>query len=354
MNRVSRLLALTFLAGSTAVTPLAHAAGTSAHDFVDNNLSASKYSEATRHPLQPVPVTYQDFSGAILNLYAWEGRHTVILSRDSNLSRSAVASILRTTDRIYLFYQRSTGYTPTLAKSYNGKLTIADVPATCGAGCAYLGATGIEIQSLYFDKLYTGVATNNTFDQVVFYEFGRNFWNLSSQLAYLPPDSPDAIITGFAVFMRFMAIDAAKVRGSDFNGWSLAEFRSRVEEMVDLYTADPTQTWDNTLRLNRPQANNPSNLGGTDLFASFVFRLARDYGGDAFVSRLWKAAARLPAATSTQDAVDNFFLAASAAANRNLTTLFTVTWRWPISPSAQALATKYPIWSKPRGHAGFG
>jgi hypothetical protein len=293
--------------------------------------------------LMPVPVTYQDFSGANLNLYAWEGRYTVLLSSRSDLSRSAMASILRTTDKIYLFYQHSTGYTPSLAKEFHGKATIADVAATCGAGCGYLGATGIELQSFYFEKLYNGVLANKTYDQPIFYEFGRNFWNLSSQLAYVSPDSPDAVITGFAVFMRFMAIEATGVRVGNFNDWTLAEFRSRVKAMVDLYVADPTQTWDNTLRLNRPQANNPSNLGGTDLFASFVFRLARDYGGDAFVNRLWKEAAKRPPATSTQDAVDNFFLAASAAANRNLTTLFTVKWRWPVSAAAQTAAACYPM-----------
>ena len=299
-------------------------------------------SNLTCPGLNPRQVSYQDFSGATLNLYAWPGSYTALLSRRGDLSRSVMASILRTTDKIYLFYQKSTGYTPALGKSFQGKATIADVPATCGAGCGYLGATGIELQSDYFDKLYNGVATRGEYDQPVFYEFGRNFWNLSSQLAYLPPDGADAVITGFAVFMRFKAVEAAGVRVSNFNGWSFPEFRARVKAMVDLYSADPTQTWDNTLRLNRPQANNPSNLGGTDLFASFVFRLARDYGGDRFVNRLWREAAKRPSATSTQDAVDNFFLAACAASNRNLTTLFTEKWRWPISPAAQSAAAGYP------------
>jgi hypothetical protein len=292
--------------------------------------------------LMPIPVTYQDFSGAYLNLYAWEGKYTAILSRRSDLSRSVMASILRTTDRVYLYYKNSTGYTPMLAKEFNGKATIADVPATCGAGCAYLGFTGIELQQVYFDKLYNDVAGSRTFDHVLFYEFGRNFWSLSSQLAYLPPDNPDAVITGFAVFMQYMAVQATGVRVSDVNGWTFTEFRSRIEDMVDLYVADPTQTWDNTLRLGRPQANNPSNLNSTDLFASFVFRLARDYGGMSFVDRLWHEAALRPAASSTQDAVDNFFLAACAAANKNLTQLFTVTWRWPISAAAQASAAALP------------
>ena len=292
--------------------------------------------------LAPIPTTYQDFSGVLHNLYAWEGTYTTLLSRRNDLSPAVMATILNVTDRIYLFYQDSTGYTPQLAKHFNGKTTIADVPATCGAGCAYLGATGIELLSDYFDLLYNGVATNNVFDHVVFYEFGRNFWNLSPQLAYQAPDSPDAIITGFAVFMRYLALEATGVQGMDINGWTFADFRARVEAMIDLYLADPTQTWENTLRINTPQANNPSNLGATDLFASFLFRLRRDYGGDAFIERLWHEAAMRPAANTTQEAVDNFILAASAAANRNLPTLFTTTWRWPISQAAQDAAKAYP------------
>ncbi|MFT3949086.1 MAG: hypothetical protein QM763_19130 [Agriterribacter sp.] len=84
-----------------------------------------------------------------------------------------------------------------------------------------------------------------------------------------------------------------------------------------------------------------SGLGATDLFASFCFRLRRDYGGEAFVQNLWKEAGRRPNATTTQDAVDNFFLASCAAANKNLTTVFQ-SWRWPLSVSAVATASKYP------------
>jgi hypothetical protein len=112
--------------------------------------------------------------------------------------------------------------------------------------------------------------------------------------------------------------------------------------MIDLYLADSSQTWNSTLLQGRAQANNPSALGATDLFASFVFRLRRDYGGDVFVNNIWKEAAKRPNAATTQDAVDNFFLAACAAAQTNLTHLFTVIWHWPISASAQAAAAMFP------------
>jgi len=45
-----------------------------------------------------------------------------------------------------------------------------------------------------------------------------------------------------------------------------------------------------------------------------------------------------------QDGIDNFILAASAAANKDLSDLFTTQWRWPMSASAIASAKK--SWGK--------
>ncbi len=304
--------------------------------------TTSRTARLTVSPLAVVPFAYTSFNGSSLNLFAWEGKYTAVLSRSDALSVVDMARILDATDATYQYYQSATGYTPSPAKLYHGKLTLADVPATCGAGCGYLGATGIELQNTYFDILTNGVHTNSQFDQVCFYEFGRNFWHLGGQLEYPAPDNTSTITTGFAVFMRFMAMDAAAVAGGPYGAWTFADFRARVEAMIDLYLADGTQTWANTLKVGHAQANNPSGLGATDLFASFCFRLRRDQGGDAFIHKLWIEAAKRPSATTTQDAVDNFFLAACAAANKNLTTQFETTWRWPLSVSAKAVAGGFP------------
>jgi hypothetical protein len=79
-------------------------------------------------------------------------------------------------------------------------------------------------------------------------------------------------------------------------------------------------------------------LNGTDLFASFCLRLARDHGGREFVQRLWRTAGQRPAAISTQEAVDNFVIAASAAAGKDLSEHFAGRWRWPVSPDGRTAA----------------
>jgi hypothetical protein len=293
----------------------------------------------------PVATTYTTFGGQALPLYAWEGVHTAILTASPGRDPVVMAKLLAAADGTYAYYKAATGYTPGPAKTYNGKLTIAEVPTTCGAGCGYLGATGIELQTGTFAVGYDAVRLNNQYDQAAFYEFGRNFWFLGPRLEYVAPDnSGGAVTTGFAVFMRFMAMDVQGLPGAPYYAWSYPEFRTRVEAMVDLYQADPTQTWSNTLRLGHPQANNPSGLGATDLFASCCFRLRRDYGGDAFIAKLWKEAALRPTAANTQGAVDNFFLASCAAAGRNLTPLFETAWRWPLSAAAKAeAASRFPL-----------
>lgn len=63
------------------------------------------------------------------------------------------------------------------------------------------------------------------------------------------------------------------------------------------------------------------------------------YQKPVFVNKLWKAAEKRPAAKSTQDAVDNFIIAASQAAGKDLSEQFTK-WRWPLSEQGRSECAK--------------
>ena len=65
-----------------------------------------------------------------------------------------------------------------------GGVKIAEVNSTCGAGCGYLGATGIEMLKGHSDRMYSFARDSNEYDRELFYEFGPNFWYYGSQLAY--------------------------------------------------------------------------------------------------------------------------------------------------------------------------
>lgn len=85
----------------------------------------------------------------------------------------------------------------------------------------------------------------------------------------------------------------------------------------------------------------PGYCNAADLFTSMCMRLRRDYGEAEFLKNIWKNVEARPNANSTQDAVDNFFLASCKTANKNLTELFQ-SWRWPLSAGAITEASKYP------------
>ena len=109
-----------------------------------------------------------------------------------------------------------------------------------------------------------------------------NFWFYGPQLAY---QTNDPITTGYAVFMRFRAMDATHVMPAPFNDTPWATFKSTEASLVDMYVADTAYNWANTLGAGQG-ISNPLGLGATDLFSSFLMRLTKDYGGDKFVNNI--------------------------------------------------------------------
>lgn len=278
------------------------------------------------------------------SLQPWLGRHLAFLTPPAPpLSTNVMGPILIALDKAWDYYQSATApgrqpapYGPT---TYQGRDTIAVVTdgGTCGAGCSYVGFTGTELTTTSFNALYDDVNNSFQFDQVLFYEFGRNFWFYDGQLNYHSPEvtPPDAgpVATGFAVYMRFMSMDAAGVNGGPYNGFSFSFFRSQVVSLIDSYILDSTLNWTNTFRISQAPANTLG-LGATDLIASLLMRIERDFGKPGFATNFWKQVALRNVVFSTQGAVDNFILAASATTGKNLVGIFTNTWKFPVSTAA--------------------
>lgn len=275
--------------------------------------------------------TYTAFEGYKLNLYMYKGNKVAILADSDDLDATTMANWLAAMDGAYNFYSLATGQEPfflTDATYIDGRSTIARVDSTCGAGCGYLGATGIEMLNNTFDSFYSQLMDSNQYDQVPFYELGRNFWFYSEKLEY---KVDDPIVTGYAVFMRFAAIDYLGLAGAPFNGYlPYVDFENDIRALTNRYLANPALNWANTLGVGKGVPN--SGWGATDLFASFCFYLQDTYGA-TWVFDVWKNAAARPDASTTQDAVDNFVVAASQAANTDLIPLFNY-WRWPVSQTA--------------------
>ncbi|MCY2931230.1 MAG: family 20 glycosylhydrolase [Planctomycetota bacterium] len=299
------------------------------------------------------PVTYQSLLGDTLTMNVWQGQYVSFLTPTTmtGLNNATMSTLIGKVDLAYDYYHIATGSNPDPWPPYyyiNGRDTIAAVDNTGGAGFSWIGATGVELQTDYFNMLYNGVATSNQYDQVVFYELGRNFWLYGNQLDggnVSNPGGPTigqySFTTGFAVFMRFKSMEYAGVTGAPYGSWTFSQFEDNVKALVDQYTANPTLNFSNTLAVGEGVPG--SGLGGTDLFASFLFRLGRDYGGDSFFLNFWKKVGERPSVSTDQGAIDNFFLAACYTTGQDLSNLFVSQWRWTISAGALYEATNIPV-----------
>jgi hypothetical protein len=339
------------IAGATAATyttPALTAADDKAtFDVLVSNAANSLDSAVVTLRVGPFATSYTTQQGVVLNLFAWPGTKNAILTKTSTLDPVLMRKMLAAADGTYNYYAGATGKLPSLFFNYNRLATIADTGVggvnLCGDGCTYVGATGMEISDNAFGWLYGGLPSN-LYDQVIFYEFGRSFWLYGSTLEYKSPDVSSCMVTGFAVLMRYRSLSAQGLTGT-FGG-SAANYTSTYNAtlgLIDTYAANTSLTWSNTFRTD--SYSGASGLGCSDLFTSLTIRLAQNYGGEAFIQNLYKEAAKRPTTVTTQDAVDNFVLSASAAANHNLTSIFTDQWRWPVSSAAEAEAMTR--WGKP-------
>ena len=195
---------------------------------------------------------------------------------------------------------------------FENRLSIAQVSATCGAGCGQIGVTGIELEDQYFMILYDQVRINKQFDQVPFYELGRNFWFYQEQLGNI-----DSFLTGFAILNRFLSMDYAQVRGAPF--WEGLDFnafkQSILIDLLKVYMSDTHFNWRNTLAVGAaPQ--NPNNWGGADLAAAMLFVIYRN-GGPLAMRKYWHTMGTLPAARTQEQAIGNFLHAANVATGKD-------------------------------------
>jgi hypothetical protein len=278
---------------------------------------------------QPLPaVQYKAFNGHTMTLNPWQGHNVSVLvqpgrSRDPVVMNKMVSAL----DAAFQYYAATAGKAPAGGNTLNGRDEIAEVPdgTTCGAGCTYIGANGTELMRLYFEAMYTDIASSDLYSQVPFYELGRSFWFWSTQLA---PASKygDAVVTGFAVLMRFPSMIAAGVRGGQYNGMPFRTLADQVAALAGQYEANPSLTFASTLGQNK----SPGTFGGgTDFWASLMIQLAARHGGQLFLSRFFHYLGNLSVASSVPGAVANWVKAASQAACTDLSRVFYTRWGFP-------------------------
>lgn len=267
--------------------------------------------------------SYISFSNDTYELTPWKGADIVVLTRAGDLDVSTMNRIVDNLDDAWAVYEDLTDRSPTpiASTTLNGRSTIAEVPdgETCGAGCAFLGFTGIEITTTSWDLLYEGVINDDQYDQVVFYELGRNFWLYDEQLRAI-----DAFVTGFAIANRFVSMSEIGVAGGPFGALPFDEFqRLATRDLLGAYLAAPDLDWRNTLAANSGVAGQRFD-GVADLAGAMLHRVYEDHGYAGYRS-FWRAMNDLPPAATADEAMVNIIIAAYLGTGQDYRSLFKAT-----------------------------
>ena len=287
--------------------------------------------------------------GLNLQLTPWTGQNVIFLTKDDTLDPALMGKWVARLDEGWQLYADLTGRKPTPFKQFEGKVTIAAVPEnglTCGLGCGYIGATGIELAGFY-NSDYPGLKSHpNAMPHYVFYEMGRNYYTFGNRHS--------CFITGFAVFMRYVCMDTLQLEDRD------AGTRKTIESVEPLYPASgmsflelftmATGVGEKESRIKDADGKlvNPSDQPVR--YASAMLRLRRENGGNAWLKRFFHQLASCPEfKPETTDGALNqswyWLLCSSVAAQKDLSPIFAGEWKLPIANETRAVLAKID-WKK--------
>lgn len=279
-----------------------------------------------------------------MKLIPWTGKEVVFLTVDDSCDPALMGLWVSRLDAGWKLYADLTGSKPGLFRHSGEKVTIAAVPGadlTCGAGCGYVGATGIEL-AMFYDHDYPLLKTQpKTMPHYVFYEMGRNYYTFG--------DKHSCFITGFAVFMRYVCMDTLKFEDSDAGTRKVIE---SVEPLLaksglgflDLFTTS-SGTGEKVSLIKDEAGNLVSPSDQPVRYAAAMLRLRRENGGDEWVKRFFRELATCPG--SPQDTKEgalaqgwHWMLAASVAAKKDLSPVFAGEWKLPLDEKTRSALAK--------------
>jgi hypothetical protein len=292
--------------------------------------------------------------GLSTSFYPWQGKEILFLTTTNSFDPKVMAAFLDRLDAGWRLYTELTGRRPNLFKQIGGKPVIAAVPdagLTCGYGCGYIGATGIEVGGFY-DHDYPLLARDpKAFPHYYFYEMGRNFYTFS--------DRHSLFITGYAVFMRYVCMDGLKCEDPD------APTREAIEKAESLFAASGLDflqgfTTFGGLDEKAPRLKHADGrwLQPSDqpvMYSSAMLKLRKDHGGDGWVKRFFAELVKCPKikVQNREDALRqsrNWLVAASCAARKDLSPVFVERWKFPLSPLETEVMRKMQ-WDAPETDA---
>ncbi|MEM6503972.1 MAG: calcium-binding protein [Planctomycetota bacterium] len=289
--------------------------------------------------------------GVSTELVPWEGGEVVFLTTTADLDHAVIGRMLEKLDAGWLHFESIVGKRPRPFKQLNNKPTIAAVPdsrLTCGAGCGYIGATGIEV-ALFYNRDYAILQEQpNAFLHYYFYEMGRNYFVFG--------DRHSVFKTGFAVLMRYICMDAVEAKDPEAN------LRKQIEQAEAFYAKSDLTFLDAFTthgQLSEKRNRLKGFRGPSDqnvMYTSVMLKLRSAYGGDDFLKAFYKHIFTCPKirprdAGSALQQTANWLVSASLAAGQDLTPLFVDRWRMPLAAASREALAQVD-WAKETRSAG--
>lgn len=300
------------------------------------------------------PDRWRDLN-ASTQFFPWTGDEIVFLTTRQDLDRQVMARLLGRLDNGWGLYADLTGRRPPLFKQLNGKPTITAVPdgrLTCGYGCGYVGATGIEVTGLYRSDYSLLRSRPQAMPHYYFYEMGRNFYTFG--------DRHSLFITGYAVFMRYVCMDVLRCEDRDTRTRKTIEAAEKLfaESDMDFLKGFTSIAGlgEKAPRLKDKDGRWISPSDQPVIYASAMLKLRRDAGGEEWLKRFFRQLAVCPKIKPKGEEAAlrqslSWLVSASCAARKDLSDVFADRWRLPLTaPTRQALSAIN--WTDPSLSAG--
>jgi hypothetical protein len=250
-------------------------------------------------PVDYAPLAFQPQTwkakGQSTMLLPWAGSNVVFLTTPGDYDGRLMARWVGALDGGWALYADLTGRQPLPLKQLQGKVTIAAVPGfdfTCGAGCGLVGYSGIELAMFYRWNYPALQRDPDAIPHYVFYEMGRNFYTFG--------DRHSCFTTGFAVFMRYVCMDALQCHDADRRTREVIESaeaqvkRNGLPFLRTFTNADGLGEKEPRLKDASGKPIQPSDQPVT--YASAMLRLRHENGGNDWVRRFCRVLRQCPAA----------------------------------------------------------
>jgi len=262
----------------------------------------------------------------------WKGKR-VMLVMDPNtgpadVNLDAMGRFIDIMDQAYTFLETTTGFSP---KSTTPLVSIEITSNPDGAD-ALDSQAGIAIPRNLLDDFLS--SKNGQISPIIFSKLAQNFWNpeLDYRIDYYTTPGRQHGWWSKA-FSHTLTALIAKEFEIELSGTN-EKFESALTTQLTTYADGTNYTWHNTFSsstLPWSKTKTPDQV-----MAGLLLKLASENGDALFIQKLLSEISKLEIIKSRSHRVparNNLFLACTRAAGKDLSTYFTKTLKWPLTPA---------------------